>query len=422
MIDNSGSAKIYSFNQEGEGIAEWDDKTISIPFALPGEKVSFECLEYKKKKKYILTDVLQASAQRATPPCPHFTHCGGCTLQHLNTDIYKEFKKSLITTALESVGLDTFILNDLIVLPFGRRRRVDLEGIKKNDQMYLGFHRWRSRQIINLNECHTMAPELSKLLEPLRQAFDRILTNYQKVKVFLTLTEVGVDASVEVQGVVSLTEEQRQVLMKFAESAKVARLTFRHRKFMDTLHQTAEPFVMFGDVKVAVTPYSFLQATKEADTVLSDLVKDGIPESAQKVADLFCGRGTFSFPLSKVAEVDGYEFDKNALEALNAASSQSGLNIQTHYRNLFDEPLSVAELNAFDAVVVDPPRAGAAEQTQQLCKSRVKTIVYVSCNPKTFVRDAKDLVESGYKLEKLTAVDQFAWSPHLEVVGVFSKK
>ena len=421
MEEIFGTSVIYSLSHEAQGIGEFEGKTIHIPFSLPGERITFKQIGSKKRKKFLFQSVENASDCRVPPVCRHFTQCGGCTLQHMNLDLYREFKKSLITIPLQEHGLDPFLVDDVIILPFGKRRRANLDIIKKNDVVYLGFHRWKSHQIIDLKECHTLSPALRSLLTPFKEVLNLILDNFQKAKIFLTETGSGVDFSLEIQGVLELTESQREILESFALDNKVARFVFKHGKKIDCVYKTTDPVVVFDGVDVAVDAYSFLQATEEADGILTSLVMENVPKSLTKAADLFCGRGTFSFPLSRIAAVDGFELDKPALKALEDAISKSKRNITPYHRNLFDEPLSMKELSLYQMVVIDPPRAGAFEQVKMLKHSSVQTIAYVSCNPQTFARDAKELVDGGYTLKKITPVDQFAWSAHLEVVGVFIK-
>ena len=421
MNEIFGTSMIYSLSHEAEGIGEFEGNTVRIPFSLPGETVTFKQIGSKKRKKFLFQSVETSSESRIAPVCRHFTQCGGCTLQHMNKELYHEFKRSLITIPLQQNGLDPLLVSDIIILPFGKRRRANMDIIKKNDIVYLGFHRWKSHQIIDLKECHTLSPALKALLPPFRETLNSVLENFQKAKIFLTETAFGVDFSLEIQGVLELTELQRDILKSFALENKIIRFIFRHGKKTDCIYKTIDPIVVFDGVEVGIDAYSFLQATEEADNVLTSLVMDNIPKTFTKAADLFCGRGTFSFPLSRIGAVDGFELDKLALQALKDAILKSQRKITPYQRNLFDDPLSTHELNSYDAVVIDPPRAGALEQVKTLKNSSVQTIAYVSCNPQTFARDAKELISGGYDLKKVTAVDQFAWSAHLEVVGIFIK-
>ncbi|MES2252201.1 MAG: 23S rRNA (uracil(1939)-C(5))-methyltransferase RlmD [Pseudomonadota bacterium] len=418
-----GQSTIFSLNSDGEGVgidAE-SGQNITIPFTLPGEKVAYECQHFKKKKKYVSREYITKSADRIEPVCKHFTNCGGCMLQHMNATMYRDFKQAQITNALIKEGLDPFVVDGITILPFGKRRRANLDAIRKGDEIFLGFHRFRSHSLINIQECHTMDPALTRLLEPLREAFSVVLETFQKAKIFFTLTHVGVDMSLEVQGIAELEEPKRAALKAFAEKMEVARFVFRHRKFLDVIHQTAVPVVQFAGIDVTVDAYSFLQATVESDAHLADYVLAELIPDASKIVDLFCGRGTLSLPLAGVAPVIGYEFDKPALAALEKAAPAAGHSIDLHLRDLFNEPLTRDELKGFDVVVIDPPRAGAEAQSLALAKCDAKQIIYVSCNPETFARDARILTEGNFALKKVHGVDQFAWSPHIEVVAVFER-
>lgn len=424
ILTTTGQVSIFSLNGDGEGVGI-DSETgnnITIPFVLPGEKVQYECQHFKKKKKYTATVRNTTSVDRIDPVCKHFTQCGGCMLQHMTPTLYREFKQSQITNALLKEGLDPFLLDGVTILPFGKRRRANLDAIRKGDDIFLGFHKFRSHALINVDECFTMDPALTRLLNPLREAFKTVLEPYQKAKVFFTLTHVGVDVSLEVQGIAELEEQKRTALRDFAEKMEIARLVFRHRKFSDVIHQTAVPVVQFAGVDVTVDAYSFLQATVESDAHLARFVLDELIPDAAHIVDLFCGRGTLSLPLSTRASVTGFECDKPALAALEKAVIETKSPIRLHYRDLFTEPLIREELSEFDVVAVNPPRAGAEAQSKILAQSAVKQILYVSCNPETFARDARILTEGNFTFKKVHGIDQFAWSPHIEVAAVFENK
>ncbi len=423
MNITNGQTTVFSLNSDGEGIAFDDDgKNIHIPFVLPGEKVKFECHTFKKKKKYWAVERLTTNHDRIDPVCKHFTQCGGCMLQHMSPSMYREFKQAQITNALNKHGLDPYVVDGITVLPFGKRRRANLDAIRKENDIFLGFHRFRSHQIINVFECHAMDPALTRLLAPLREALLVVLEPFQKAKLFFTLSHVGVDVSLEVQGVATLDDEKRDALKSFAESMDVARFTFRYRKTHDVIYQRANPVVQFSGIDVAVDAYSFLQATVEADQHLADYVLAELLPDATHIADLFCGRGTLSLPLATRAPVFGYEFDRAALSALQTASASAQHSIHLHLRDLFTSPLGRDELSRFDVLVIDPPRAGAEAQSQLMATSNAKQIIYVSCNPETFARDARILTDGNFTLKKVHGVDQFAWSPHIEVIGIFERK
>jgi 23S rRNA (uracil1939-C5)-methyltransferase len=412
---------IKSLSQEGLG----KNEDVSVPFVLPGETVRVERFvknpgTRREQPKFFLQEVLNPSSNRVVPKCVHFTQCGGCLLQHLNDFSYAEFKKSLIVQPFIKYQIDASLVRDVQLLPAGERRRANFEICKKPDGVVLGFHKWQSHTITNLTECHTVDPKIAALFQPLREVCEQIMRLYQKASVYVTVTEVGIDMNLDVHSD-DLAENAESLLVKFASRLELARLVLRVNRKRNTIFSTADPFVMMDGVPVAIEASSFLQASERADRMLTEIAVESIG-SAYKIADLFCGRGTFTFPLSRIAPVDGYECDKPALAALNAAAEKSGRPIQTFCRNLFDEPLSALELKNYDVVVIDPPRAGCAAQTEQLALNKnVKKIIYVSCGPESFARDIARLTQSGYVLEKVVPVDQFTWAPHLEVIGVLTR-
>jgi 23S rRNA (uracil1939-C5)-methyltransferase len=421
-----GTCKIDNLTTNGVGKGESEHGSVFLPFVLPGEVVDYERFmkhpnSKREQPKFFLKSLQSVSKSRIEPVCKHFTQCGGCLLQHLNEKMYAAFKRSLITEPFIENQLDTNCIQDVIVLPAGERRRANFEVVKKNDQVFLGFHRWRSHQIINLQECHTVNPKIASLFEPMRTLFLNIMASYQKATVYLTVTEIGVDVSIDIHKD-ALHADSIKMLTKFAKEHDLVRLLLRENRKRMTVYEKESPYIIFDEVKVSIEPASFLQASDRADQVLTELVVSSLPQNIHRIADLFCGRGTFTFPLSRTGPVDGYECDVPALHALQSAADQHDRPITTFKRNLFDDPLSSSELKKYNIVVIDPPRAGALAQIQSLCQSTVSHIIYVSCGPESFARDAKLLIEDGgYSLEKVIPVDQFTWAPHLEVVGIFRK-
>lgn len=421
-----GTCKIEKLTTSGVGEGASEHGSILLPFVLPGEVVDYERFmkhpnSKREQPKFFLKSLRSISKSRIQPVCAHFTQCGGCLLQHLNEKMYGSFKRSLIAEPFIANQLDTNCIQDVIVLPAGERRRANFEVVKKNDQVFLGFHRWRSHQIINLQECHTVDPKIAALFEPMRQLFLNIMVTYQKATVYLTVTAVGVDVSIDIHRD-ALQANALEMLETFAKTHNLVRLFVRENRKRITVYEKETPYIVFDGVKVNIEPASFLQASDRADQVLTELTISSLPQDIHRIADLFCGRGTFTFPLSRKGPVDGYECDIPALQALQSAADQHARPIQTFKRNLFDHPLSATELKAYNVVVIDPPRAGALAQIQALSESTISNIIYISCGPESFARDAKILIEQGgYTLEKVIPVDQFTWSPHLEVVGIFKK-
>jgi 23S rRNA (uracil1939-C5)-methyltransferase len=424
-ITEHGKCKILSLNNQGLGVAQTDLGTALLPYTIPGEIVEFERHQYRRESNCVLKAIIEPSTARVQPVCKYFGVCGGCLLQHLNDENYYQFKYEAINQALKTVHIQTNI-NPIITIQAGMRRRANLEAIKKNDQIFLGFHRFRSHQIINIDECPALLPKLSNLLAPLKSALAQILENRQKAQIFLTEASNGTDITLTIQEQSLLNDQQRLILSDFATDHAITRFIFRYRKLLDIIQEIAQPYIIFDDIAVKIDAYGFLQSNFLSDKILADLVLDFfMPANCQKqdiaVVDLFCGRGTYTIPLARHFKVDGFESDHAAISALGEAILNTDRQINLVKRDLFSLPLTAQELSSYNAVVINPPRAGAETQCHQLKTSTIDKICYISCNPETFARDAQILCSGNYQLNEVTPVDQFYWSPHLEVVGFFQR-
>ncbi|MDP2194138.1 MAG: 23S rRNA (uracil(1939)-C(5))-methyltransferase RlmD [Alphaproteobacteria bacterium] len=418
--------KVMYLTPHGMGRIQDDDgKEFDLPYCLPGETVRYEKVKRKRHTDYYFREVIKPSPNRNAPICPHFTRCGGCTLQHLNASEYAEFKKSIVTNHLQQYGLDVYVVQDPVILKAGQRRRTNMDIRKRKDTIFLGYHQLKSYSVTNIGPCPVLDPAIECLLDPLSACLDQVLENYQSAKIFITNTDVGIDASLEIQEIKELTPQQRQILSDFAQSHNLCRFMFRYRKTRDILHVREQPYVVIDGIAVSVDPWSFLQSSKAADDHLTQWVLSHVsPSSTGKIYDLFCGRGTFTFPLSRVRETVGVELDQHALQALDSANQALGVDarpITLIQQNLFEEPLKASTFNPDDIVVIDPPRAGAQMQCEELARSRVGKIIYVSCNPETFARDCQILEKGGYTLTMVYVLDQFIYTPHLEVVGILER-
>jgi 23S rRNA (uracil1939-C5)-methyltransferase len=272
-----------------------------------------------------------------------------------------------------------------------------------------------------------MLPKLSALLVPLKESLYHVLEAKEKAQIFLTEASNGIDIVIRIQNRTSLTLENKKILSNFAKNNSIIRMVFYYRKVTDIVYETELPFVLFDNIRVKVDAHSFLQSSAVADLILAELVlKASVLQlnplpCSQKIVDLFCGRGTYTLPLSGKYQVDGFESDKTALRDLDIAISESKRPIKLEKRDLFLDPLDAKELEPYFFAIINPPRAGALAQSIQLASSNISRICYISCNPETFARDASIICESKYKLTEVTPLDQFYWSPHLEVIGIFDK-
>lgn len=415
------TGRVLRLNQKCIAEVLSDGGDVELPFCLPGEEVEFEKVQYPKKVNNYFKRVIKPSLERQDALCKHFTVCGGCLLQHVNENFYKEFKSSLLNQAFINNGLNPYLIQPIKVVPVAQRRRANLEAIKKGDKLFIGFHRLQSHQVVDMEECPVLTQPLQDSIPYLRQALDNLLEPFQKSNIFVLEIDGSVDIGIEIQGVNKISEPQRAMLKDIAIQADWARLQFRHRKFYDLILQKHPLNAQFGSLVVPVDPWAFLQASSIAETWMNDVIKKTLDESGRqtRLLDLFSGRGTFSGTLLNYGSVDAFEGNNKAIDLLNGAGKEFSLNAQV--RDLFEMPLPVKMLNQYSAAVIDPPRAGADSQVKQLAESLVPTIIYISCNPETFARDAKTLENGGYSLQAAYPIDQFLWSAHLEVVGVFKK-
>ncbi|MBP6985796.1 MAG: class I SAM-dependent RNA methyltransferase [Alphaproteobacteria bacterium] len=352
-------------------------------------------------------------------PCRHYGVCGGCTLQHLDTQDYIDEKTSLIANAFHGEGLKNIRINPPILIPKMHRRRCNFKVMRLHDVIHLGYHTKKSHDIADITECPLILPELEALIIPLKKLFIHLLRNKQKVDVFLLHSDTGTDILVE--GLWGLSLEQSNKIISFCEQHQVSRFNLKRKNEKELIIEFQKPTIRYGNIPVECQADGFTQASKMADEILTNLVLREWPQENKRTLDLFCGRGTFSIPLSQHAKVDAFELDAQAIKDLEKAKNKASCPIQLSTRNLFEDPLILKELNAYDFAILNPPRAGAKNQCYWLSQSSIPVIVMVSCEPATFARDARLLIQGGYNIEEVTPVDQFLWSRHVEVVGCFRK-
>ncbi len=353
---------------------------------------------------------------RALPPCRHFPECGGCQMQHVDDAAYADFVTGRIVHAINAAGVDIGTLEPVHLSPPRTRRRASLRALRRGRTLILGFNSERSHEIVDMLECHVLRPDLFALVAPLRALIGGLLKDKQAAGVLLTATEAGPD--VLLTNIDPRPFAAAEALALFASSHSLARLSVETPAGIETVAEAQQPIVRFGGVPVALPPAAFLQATVDGEGALQAAVA-AITERTARVADLFCGLGTFALPAASSAKVYAADAARDAVAALDSAAKRSGKPLATAHRDLFRRPLTAAELGAFDAVILDPPRAGAVAQVAELARSTVPRIAYVSCNPNTFARDAAVLSAAGYRLERLWPVGQFRWSTHVELVAAF---
>jgi len=411
-MGDTAALGIARLGAQGDGIAETPSGQVFVPYVLPGERVQAQV----KGERGRLVAVLDASPKRIAPVCRHFTHCGGCALQHLEREAYLAWKRESVTAAFAARGIEAQV-SHVVSVGLGARRRATFSARRSGRGVVLGFYEAKGHEIVDLHECPVTASAIVRALPGLKRLIEPFTAQKVPLRLTVTLAANGLDVAIEdLPG--ELGPDARERLAHEAAACKLARVTLAG----DTLYQSTVPAVRFGEANVVLPPRAFLQAAPAAEAEMVRLVVSALG-GARRIADLFSGLGTFTFPLAKGAPVLAVDGDKQAIGALQSAAKRTpGLKpIETKVRDLFREPLSPKELESFDAVVLDPPRAGAAAQAAALVGSRVVTIAAVSCNPATLARDARILIDGGFKLERVTPVDQFLYSPHVEAVAVLRR-
>jgi 23S rRNA (uracil1939-C5)-methyltransferase len=414
----SQSGAVYELNVErvggqGDGVAPGP---VYVPFTLAGESVRARV----EGERGELVEVIAASAERVTPPCPHFGRCGGCALQHWAAAPYLDWKRELVRVALAHRGLETEIL-PTVDCPPASRRRLALHARSGPKGPRLGFKGRGSWSLVDIEACPIADPGLVRAFPALKRlgaAFLGRAKSAPTLHTTLTLSGIDVDVTGMAGAGLGMMPEALGKVAEAAAAGDFARVT----QSGEILYQTRQPTVRFGPATVALPPGGFLQATARAEAAMASLAVEAV-RGAKRVADLFSGAGAFSFPLASIAPVFAADSSAPAIAALKAAlASAPGLKpITAEARDLFRRPFSAEELGKTDAVVFDPPRAGAEAQAREIARSKAQVVVGISCAPATFARDARVLVDAGFKLERVTPVDQFLWSPHVELVGVFQR-
>lgn len=397
---------IASLGVRGDGVAMGPDGPLHVPFAVPGETVDLSSGA---------PVVHPSSADRIAPFCPHFGRCGGCRMQHLAPIPYADWKRGIVVAALERAGIRADVA-PLVAAQGAGRRRVILHAKVVCGVWQAGFMVAKSHDLIDLDTCPVLVPALASAPEIARQVLAPLSRLGKPADVQVTATDGGLDVDIRGPGREAL--EHRLALSALAEKLNLARLSLHG----DLIVERRAPALMMGRAQVVPPPGGFLQATRRGEEVLAALVAEGLGK-ARKVVDLFSGAGPFALRLAEGRAVAAFDADKPAIEALGrAARATAGLRpIAAEARDLFRRPLLPHELNAYDAAVLDPPRAGAEAQVRQIQRSKLRSVVYVSCDPGSFSRDAALLAGAGFTLQQVTPVDQFAWSAHVELVGVFRR-
>jgi 23S rRNA (uracil1939-C5)-methyltransferase len=394
---------VEKLGHRGDGLVRRGDEILHVSKVLPGETVVL----HEGRLKLVVSP----SPDRIAPFCAHFDRCGGCKFQHWREEPYRHWKRDLLVEALAAKGIDAPVA-DLVDAHGIGRRRVSLHVRQQSGGWVAGFMEQKSHDLVAIDQCPVLVPAL-KEAPALAAAFGEPLG---ACDVAITAADNGLD--------VAIKAERKIVLKRFeALNAISKRFSVLRLSVNGEVHTALEdPFVVMGKARVKLPIQSFLQPTRQGEEALASLVLSGLGK-AKSVADLFCGVGPFALRLAEKARVTAMDSDKAAVVCLDGAvrSTQGLKPVEAAIRDLFREPLTPAELNVFDAVVLDPPRAGAEAQVKMLAKSKVQRVVMVACDAGTFARDAAILKTGGFVLKEATPVDQFKWTAHLEMVGVFMR-
>ncbi|WOE73972.1 class I SAM-dependent RNA methyltransferase [Alterisphingorhabdus coralli] len=374
-----------------------------IPGAAPGDKVRED-------------GGLEHGPHHVTPPCRHYDLCGGCSLQHVDEESYAGFLSDRVASALAAQKLTDIAIAQPHISPPFSRRRTSLRAIRHGRSLNLGFNTAQSHRVVDVVQCDVLHPDLLSLIAALRALLQDWEDPRLNLTIYLNLADQGIDCALKNIDPDSL--EKYEKLTDFASQQQLARLVIDRGDGWETLYEPEPVTVSFDGHAVNTPPNSFLQATVQGEAALVEAVRHGLGD-AKIIADLFCGIGTFALNLVQGRKVYAAEAGRDAILGLKAAAGRAGLPVFTEHRDLYRRPLSEQEISRFEAVIIDPPRAGAKEQVQMIAQSDLARLVYVSCNPSTFARDAKLLCDAGWVLQQVQPVGQFLWSTHVELVGTF---
>ena len=404
---------VNTLGAQGDGVTAAGD---FVPLSLPGERVRI----VGTAEHRTLIEVIDPSADRVSAPCPHFGVCGGCALQHWAAEPYLDWKCDGIRQLLAREKIETEISVLFAAAP-GSRRRIALHARRQGRGVVLGFKARRSWTVVGLNTCVIADPRLVNALSALRSLATPFLEHPKSAPVLhITTTDTGLD--VEITGVErkggGLSADARARAAGAAAAADVARVTLDG----EVIFQARASQITLGPATIKLPPGAFLQAVPAAELAMADVMAQAA-KGARGIADLYCGVGTFTFRLAAIAPVIAADASASAIQALRSATGSAPRlkAIHAQVRNLDRRPMVASDFARTDVVVFDPPRAGAAAQSAELARSSVPCVVAVSCNPATFARDARILIDSGFRLNHVHVVDQFLWSSHIELVGVFSR-
>jgi 23S rRNA (uracil1939-C5)-methyltransferase len=421
-------ATIESLGGRGDGVTSHHGQPVFAPFALPGERVRLRLVgKSSAGVRGEVLEILDESPDRVAPPCAHFGPCGGCTVQHLADPAYRRWTREQVEIALRRRGFTAPPVAEPVFVGRKTRRRATLAATRRGKQVAIGFHGRETHRVEDIHACEVLAPEILALLPPLRSALGPLLDGGETADVTVLSSDGGLDVLLASRAPPNL--KAREALADLAQQADLARLAWTEAGRADPdlppepIAVRRPPLLHFAEVPVEPPPGGFVQPTAEGEAALIDAVRGWLDDARGPVADLYAGVGTFTFPLARGHKVHAVEGDQAAMAALWQSARRNDLmgRVTAEVRDLALEPLAGDDLDGVDGVVFDPPRAGAKAQAEALAESDVATVVAVSCNPNTFGRDARALVDGGYRLVEVRPVDQFPWTGHVELAALFRR-
>ncbi|MBW6398997.1 methyltransferase [Roseomonas sp. HJA6] len=425
-MPDAAETTITALGAGGDGMVSLPGgETCFVPRALPGERVLVGPATRRAGALHArLEAVLSPSPARRDPPCPHFTEgCGGCALQHWAPEAQAAWKRERLREALSRAGYPDAVVAETVTTPPGRRRRADFALRRSPGQALVGFHESGSGAVLDLAQCLVLDPRLVALIDPLRDLLRRLPALRKEGSAVVNLLDTGPDLLLRTDG--ALSPPERVVLAAFAQRAGIPRIAWARKDGpVEIAVQLGPATIALSGVEVAPAPGAFLQASPEGEAAIIAAVLAGLPArlaGRRRIADLHAGLGTLSIPLAAQGRVAAFEGEATAVAALATAAARAGVKVTATRRDLVRQPLTVAELSAFAAVVLDPPYAGAAEQVPLIARSTVPAVVYVSCSPSALSRDARAFAQAGWTLEAATPIDQFVHSAQLEAVIAFRR-
>ena len=414
--DDASTLSISRLGSHGDGVAETTAGPVFVPFALPGETVRV-AIDGERGR---LIGVEQPSSDRIAPICRHFTHCGGCAMQHLAREPYALWKRQIVVDAFAQRGIAA-VVAPLFSVGVSTRRRAALAARWTRHGIVLGYHEARGAKLVDLDQCPVMMPTLAARLPALRTLIAMLPRFDDEARVALLEADNGF--AVAIDDAVARSDLSAPLVEALASAASAVPGLIRLTVSGDPVYQRAAPEITCGSARVVPPGDVFLQASQAAEQAMVALLVAALPKKVQRVVDLFAGVGAFTFPLASRTRVLSVDSDAAALGALDhARRNAQGLKpIDILKRDLFREPLSRKEFEGFDAAIIDPPRAGAKAQCEMIAKSKVPLVIAVSCNPATLARDCRILIDGGYNLGTVTPIDQFVFTDHVEAVAVLKR-